>query len=528
MPGWVTRSARRFAAFIALAAIIVCGCGRETRPTGASGAEARRLPGGSGSANVTYQPTAHVLRRSEGLAALRGMSHDGSTLLLEAKDSRVASLKAGDVLLIQGLLARKVLAVERQGSNVAALTRQATLGEAIQHAYIRLNAPIRFTPHLARLERDSGLERLWNRVTGWTTPALLAQSPDAEKLKKAEADGHADAALGLAMNAVTGVFEGWDTTFSATPGASRVDLSLKLTKDVGGFRAVITGEGYLSDFDLSSAIDVERGIVEQVQLAHKKVNGVMNFKWEVAKDTPGALSGDDRIKLPAAASIPLYQYLEGFPLYLEISSAIIIKPAISGGKEYSRGAFRITYDGYQSFQAKPGNVDANGNVTGDIAFLESQNISAMAPMGMVVAFAAPRMELSFGVSRVVNVGDMETAAAVVDGIAERLVKRTFGDEGWERWKNSPAGGVSMGQAVEKAVSSDAAGYLEMVTSSGMSNSGMSAIFPCTRTDLHLTVKVGASAQAFGLSLGRVEHEIFKKDVTRVDPPGTKLCENAGG
>jgi hypothetical protein len=528
MPRWVHHSAHRLPALVLFTASLLFGCGRPGGRLGASAGEARRLPGGSGSASVTYQANTHLLKRAEGLSLLKGASHDGSTLLLDAKDRRVASLKAGDVLLIQGLLVRKVLAVEPRGSRLAALTRQATLGEAIQQGHIRLSAPIRFTPRVARLERRPGLERLWDRLTGWSTPALHAQSPDAERLKKAEADGHTDAALGLAKSAVTGVFEGWETTFSATPGAGRLDLSLTLKRNVGGFRALITGQGYLTDFDLSSGIDVERGIVEQLELAHKKLNGVMNFKWEVAKDDPGPLSEDDRIKLPAAASIPLYQYLEGFPLYLEISSALIIKPAISGGKEYSRGAFRITYDGYQSFQAKAGNIDANGSVTGDIAFVESQNISAMAPMGMVVAFAAPRLELTFGVSRVVDMEDIETAADAVDGIAEGLVKRTFGEEGWERWKNSPAGGVSMGQAAKKAVSSDAAGYLELVTSSGMSNSGMSAIFPCTRTDLNLTVKVGASAQAFGLSLGRVEQEIFKKAVTRVDPPGTKLCENAGG
>jgi hypothetical protein len=456
------------------------------------------------------------------------VSHDGTTLLLAATDPQVTSLKAGDALVIQGLLARKVLAVERRGARIAVLTRQATLGEAVRQAHIRVNAPIRFTPRLVRREPVTGQGRTWWWMLGSTTPPVAAQAPDAEQLKKAEAEGRTEAAKKLAKSAVSGVFEGWETTFSAVPGAGRLDLSVTLKRNVGGFRGLITGQGYLTDFDMSSGIDVERGVVEQLQLAHKNLNGVMNFKWEVAKDDPGPLSEDDRIKLPAAASIPLYQYLEGFPLYLEISSALIIKPAISGGKEYSRGAFRITYDGYQSFAAKAGNIDANGEVTGDIAFVESQNISAMAPMGMVVAFAAPRLELTFGVSRLVDMEDIETAANAVDGIAKELVTRTFGEEGWQRWKSSPAGGVSLGEAAEKAVSSDAAGYLELVTSSGMSNSGMSAIFPCTRTDLELRVKVGASAQAFGLSLGRVEREILTKKVTRIDPPGTKLCEKAGG
>ena len=513
-----------FVAFAA-AALWLDGCGRsEVRPY----REARRLPGGSGSATVTYKPTTRVLQHTEGLSALKAVSSDGSTLLLESKDPRVKSLKPGGVLVIQGLLARKVLAVDARGSEIAVLTAQATLGDAIERGRIRLEAPIRFVPAVSQHGQAPGHESLWGRMTEWATPTLHAQAPDAEGLKKAEAEGQTEAAEKLAENVVSGVFEGWETTFSAVPGAGRLNISITLKKDVGGFRALITGQGYLADFDLSSGIDVDRGMVEQLELAHKNVNGVMNFKWEVAKDDPGPLSADDRIKLPAAVSIPLYQYLEGFPLFLEISSALIIKPAISGGKEYSRGAFRITYDGYQSFQAKEGNIDANGNVTGDIAFVESQNISAMAPMGMVVAFAAPRMELSFGVSRVLKFDEVKEAAERVDQIAEQLGTRMFGEDGWERWKKSPAGSVSLGKAAENAVASDAAGYLELVTSSGMSNSGMSAIFPCTRTDLHLMVKVGAAAQVFGQSLGRADQEIFKKDVTRVDPPGTKLCENAGG
>jgi hypothetical protein len=490
-------------AAMAVAMGSVGGCGRRA---GRIPEEPPRLSGGSGSAAVTYRPETHVLEREEGYRAFRGTSSDGWALLFDSKDPKLQSLKTGDVLLIKGLLARKVVAADVHGSRVLVLTRLAALGEAIQDGRIRLNAPIRFTRSSSR-----------HAFRLWAVPALSAQSPEQVPSSDDPTGQHA----------VSGEFQGWETTFTVVPGAGRLDISLTLRKDVGGFRALITGQGYLADFGLSSGIDVERSVVQQLQLAHKNLNGVMNFKWEVAKDSPGALSGDDRIKLPAAITIPLYQYLGGFPLFLDISSAIIIKPAISGGNEYSRGAFRITYDGYQSFQAKEGNIDASGNVTGDIAFLESQNISAMAPMGMVVAFAAPRIELSFGVSKIFKFGDMKEASGAVDKLADEFAKHALGKEGYDRWKSSPPGQFSMGQNVANAMASDAAGYIELVSSSGMSNSGMSAIFPCTRTDLHFWVKVGASAQTFGLQLGKVEQEIFKKDFTRIDPPGTKLCEQVG-
>jgi hypothetical protein len=39
--------------------------------------------------------------------------------------------------------------------------------------------------------------------------------------------------------------------------------------------------------------------------------------------------------------------------------------------------------------------------------------------------------------------------------------------------------------------------------------------------------VGASAEAWGASVGTVSKEIFKKSMTRVDPPGMRLCEDIG-
>jgi hypothetical protein len=492
-------------------------------PVDAGGAA---VAGGSGSARVTYRPNVVVVEREEGLDALADVSRDGSTLVFESADPKWRRLEAGSVLLIEGWLARKVLAVDVDGSQVGVLTEPAALGDIAADAHIRLDAPVRFTAsHAGGIE--SPFLVAWKELATLASPTVYAQAPDAERARKAEADGRADAAKKLASGSVSGIFSGWETTYSAVPAAGRLNLSLQMTKKLSGFVAQINGEGYLADFDLASDIAVERGIVERLQLTHKKINGVMNVTWVVAKESPGPLNLDDRVKLPAAISIPLHQFLGGFPLYLEISSAVIIKPAITGGKEYSRGAFRITYDGYQSFTAREGTIDSEGNVTGEVHVLESQGISAAAPLGMVLAMAAPRIELSVGVSKVLKFDDLQEAAGNADKIAELLITRVFGKDAYEKFKSSPAGGLAPGKIVGAAMGSDAAGYLELVTTSGMSASGMSAFTPCTRTDLNFLVRVGASAQAFGKEVAKVSEEIFRKQVSRVNPPGVKLCDGIG-
>lgn len=485
------------------------------------------VAGGRGNARITYQPEVRILKQEDWFRALAGLSSDGFTLLFDTAQPEFRSLREGDVFMVEGLIARKVLATEVIDKEIAVLTQAATIEEVVRDGQVELDVPVRFSAAHTRTSsaRPSRTRpgSAWGQLADFAVPTAYAQSPEAEALRRGERAGTADAVKGLAKNAIQGVFEGWETTFSAVPGDGRADISLHLTKDVGGFKAVITGEGYLSDFDFSSGIDVEQGFLDRMELAHRKLNGVINFNWEIGKETPGGHTDDDRIKLPAALSIPLYQYLSGFPLFLEISGALIIQPVVTGGQQYSQGSFRVTYDGTQSFRVKEGNLDADGNSTGEVEFVKSQNISALAPVGMVVAVAAPRIELSFGTTKILSPDNLATAAKRVDMIAEQLIKRTLGEEAYDRLKASPLGDLSMSEAVKNSVASDAAGYIEIVSTAATTHSGSSVITPCTRTELMMAVRVGASAQVFGQKLGETKRDLHKHEMMRVDPPGTRLC-----
>jgi hypothetical protein len=302
---------------------------------------------------------------------------------------------------------------------------------------------------------------------------------------------------------------------------------LTLTKNVGGFVAKIDGQGYISNFDFSSSFGVDQGITDRITTGFKDLNGEMNFQWEVGKDTPGVENTKSRIKLPAAVSIPLAQFLDGFPLFLDVSSAILISPAVSGGKEYSKGSFHITYDGYQNFNIAKGNVDGGGSVNGKATIDDPTNLSAVAPMGLVVAFAAPRLELSFGAAKVLKMDTIKVAADRVDFLADQVAKRLLGPKDYQAFKDGPYGQLKLSKAADNVLKSDAAAYFEMVSSSGMSFSGDSAILPCSRTDVTLVGTVGGSGEMLGQSVGESSKEIFRQAFSRVTPPGVKLCESIG-
>lgn len=513
---------------LAIAAIAVIslttGCNRQAEAPALGGAptSAPRNAGGSGSATVTYKPGVHVIEQAEGTDALISVSSDGSTLVFDRRRGSIPAMIDGEVIVIKGLLARKIVASETNGDEVAILTIPAGLLDIVTDAKIHVQTPIRFGS--AQASTASIVAHApWESALSAIVPTVYAQSPTEERRKAAEEKGKKDAFGNIASAPYHAIFDGWETKFSAAPEPGRVNLSLQLKKSLANVAAVITGEGYLADFDFSSDIDVEHGVVERAQLAYKKLNGLMNFKWEIQTTAAGALRGNAKMKLPAAIEIPLYQYLGGLPLFLEISSAVIIKPAFGAEYEFARGGFRITYDGYQSFRAKDGNVDADGTVTGDINLQESEAGSG-APVGLVLAFAAPRIELSIGVSKVLKFDGFKEAASKADKYFDTLVTKVYGADALAKFKASPMSSVTAGKIVDAALGSSAAAYIELTTSSGVSHSGSAAMVPCTRTDLHMSAAVGASAKAFGQSVGDAEKVIFKKDITRIVPSEDMLCK----
>jgi hypothetical protein len=517
---------------VVAALILAAACGKADTPAATGGAtaaagapfaEAPRNPGGSGSAQVTYKSGVHVIEHADGYNALISVSTDGSTLVFDRTRGKIPAMADGDVFVIKGLVARKVVAAMTNGNEIAVMTTAAALPDIVSDAKIHVESPIRFGRPQTAAAPNVEHGRLRTVADAIVRP-LVAQSPTEERRKAAEAAGKKDAFGNIASAPYKALISGWETDFSATPADGRLNITMKFKKSIANATALVTGEGYLADFDFSSDIDVERSTVDRVQLAYKKLNGTMNFKWAVQTTEKGALRGNARMKLPAAIEIPLYQYLAGLPLFLEVSSAVIIKPAFGAEYEFSHGAFRITYDGYQSFRAKDGNVDTDGNVTGDIT-LEDSDAGAGAPVGLVLAFAAPRVELSIGVSKILKFDGFKEAAEKADGYLDQIITKAFGAEGLEKYKSSPMSKVTGGKIVDAALGSSAAAFIELTTSSGQSHSGTAAMVPCTRTDLYITATVGANASAFGAAVGNADKQIFRKDVTRVRPSEDMLCKS---
>lgn len=492
----------------------------------ATGSGARSsLTAASGHAKVTYQPSVKLMGQDEGQKALIGLSSNDAALLFDASDATAKSLKAGDVLVIKGWIARNVIAAESTPDGVMVLTQQATITDVIQDGEIAFQQPVRFgAPAAALGPLPNPFPRLGSL---FRLPTVHAQSPESNAMSQSEQKGTRDAYDNILKAPLNALFEGWNVQYSATTEPGKLNLNFTLTRNAAGFVALITGQGYISDFDFNSTMGVQNSAMQQIEADYKNLQGLMNFHWQVAKDTGGVMAEESRIKLPGAIGIPLWKMLDGIPLYLEISSALLIHPGITGGSEVSRGSFRVTYDGYQSFTAKKGTIDANGNVTGDIQLVEHDNISPTAPLAMLVSFAAPRVELTLGIDKIVDASNIQKAADYVDSAADAIAKQLLSPSQYNAFKLGPLGNFTLGGALKNTLSTSAAATLQFIGTSATSYTGMSTVTPCSRADLNLVANVGVSAVAVGQSLGSASKDIFKIAHTAVDPPGTKLCDNIG-
>jgi hypothetical protein len=457
------------------------------------------------------------MEEEEGRGAIIGISTYENALLFDPSNATARALRTGDVLMIKNLIARKVLAAEETPDGVIVLTEKAALTDLIQDGQIHIEMPVRYGPLQATVPKPRSF---WSLDL---VPPAYAQSPEGVMAGKAASKGAKDAYNNMVKSFWSDLIDDWETTFSAAPSEGKTDLNITCKKEISGFKAVITGQGYLSNFGFQSDISISKSTLQKMETAFKNLNGAMTIQWLVATESGGVRANESRIKLPGAIDTPLAPLVGGIPLNLEVSAAILIHPAITGGREYTKGQFKITYDGYQHFKVKPANIDSDGSLNGNIELGDHQDLSPTAPLGMVVAFCAPRIELSLGLNKIGKL-DSRKAVDIVDKIADKIAKRLLSPE---QYQNFQQNGIHLAKLLKQTLSTDAAAYFQTIGTSASSFSGNSAISPCSRYDLTFVAQVGAGAELVGISLGKFNKDIWTKTLTKVDPPGMALCENIG-
>ena len=409
------------------------------------------------------------------LDSLKSISSDNRVLVFDASDRTASQLKQGTILFVPGLAMRKVVATAEQDGKLVVGTEDAKLLEVFRNADIHWTNPVDFGAAQSRLDE------LFDIIE----PKAYAAAP----------------------LSVSGEDDGWNYTVTATPQPGQLNLEMTVSRSYNGVKVKIDGAGYMRNFVNAVRIGIKDGHLEELDYKNSDLNGVINFNWEAGKEGAGVEAAEQQVKLPSSFTIPLP--IGGIPFSLEVSEALLIHPAFTGGSEIARGRFRVEYNGAQGFDFKEGNVNPDGQSDAQGSIVEQFSVAPIAPVGFVVAAALPRVELKLGSDSLWQTVKKYAPPGLADGLVNALSKTPFGQ--WFK------------QKVSDKLKTNAAAYAQVIISTSTIAAGQGALIPCQRAQLIITITVGANATVLGEKKGDVSKDIFRQEKKVVVPP-TKACE----
>jgi len=140
-----------------------------------------------------------------------------------------------------------------------------------------------------------------------------------------------------ARNSLSGEDDGWAYNSQGIAAAGQTQPHLDVSRKYNGLAVKVTGSGSVQNFETAATIMIKDSQLKYFDYQNKNLNGQVNFGWEAAKDEPGVEAMEQKIKLPSCFVIPLP--IGGIPFSLEVSEALLLHPAFTGGKEVAADAF---------------------------------------------------------------------------------------------------------------------------------------------------------------------------------------------
>jgi len=306
---------------------------------------------------------------------------------------------------------------------------------------------------------------------------------------------------------VSGEDDGWKYTVSAAPQPGKLNFQMEVSRSYNGIIVKVDGSGYVQNFESAASINIKDSQLQTMDFENNGMNGIANFNWEAAKDAAGVEAMEQRVKLPTSFSIPMP--IGGVPFSLELSEALLLHPAFTGGKEVARGRFHVEYNGSEGFKIDQGNISQDGNGTAEGSIVDHFSLAPVAPVGFVAAVVLPRLELKLGTDTVFQVIKKYTPPGLADGILNALKKTPFG-----QW---------IQQNVSDKLKTTGAAYAQLVISTSTIAAGAGSLVPCQRAQLITTIAVGANATVLGSKVGNLSKDIFHQEKNVTIPP-LKACE----
>lgn len=355
----VNHTGRRVWSLIAvlLVSVFLIGCTASTGSTGKSdgGNHASSSPGkntGSspkGGDDHTADPLPDpkikladdvvVVRRTKG-KTVKGGGDDGASILLDGTNADVKKLKVGSVMLLTGVGAGRVTALDNVSGDVAV-------------SY----GPVKLTDVVADGELN------WDNTAVDMSSGIVNVSQDMPEVSGASVEPAAFNLRGDDVKVKIGDFE---TKFGWTPSDNGGgDLQVELTP-TSQFAGNITIDVNLKPLEIGGGAKVRAGKVDFFNLDFKNMQGTAKVTTELQSLLQtAALHIPPFFKVPVSVSIPVP--IAGIPFTLTIGATLQIDMSFSNSGGSLKGEANFDFGGPTKFAYRGGSVTVGGKRTASAA-----------------------------------------------------------------------------------------------------------------------------------------------------------------
>jgi hypothetical protein len=454
--------------------------------------------------DVKYSSSLLRIEPGQFIHALRSISADHSVYIFDKSSQVARSLQPGRIFLVPGLTLQKVIATAEDGPDLIVGAGEAPITEAIQSGTIKWTHEVDFQ-QAARQQKfalathtspQAGLLAAWQVLIQRLVPSAMAEESD----------------TGDAGSAGEG---GWTNSTEAQADPSGLNFKLDMEKkaDAAGVSASIVISGHVHNFRNAVSMLISDSKLQSFDFHNTGMTIDGNLVWTVSKEKPGVDTNEENIRLPISFSVPLI--IGGLPFSLELGEAVMFKPGFTSGGELAKGGFKFQVSGDNGFKWNGGEPASDGDSNGDGSIDDHGGVAPAAPFAILIALAAPRIELSTGPEAAFQ--QLNRLALVPQTLKDRL-KVAIG-----LLSKSNAFAQWLQQQAAEALKAKGAAHVQLITSTSATIGGAAALIPCQRTQLVLTGNAGLSASFFQLLQKDYEVNFFRQEKAITIPP-IKGCQ----
>jgi hypothetical protein len=419
---------------------------------------------------------------------LKAVSPDGSALVFDASDRRLQGLKAGDVLFLEHLGARKVIDVEKDGSQVGLITDDASLSDFIQDGHIQFTAPINFASAHAEVLPPGDAGSLMRSLSSLLfEPTLLY------------ADTANTGSIGMQAK---GTVDKWEFEASGTRKGDGLTLTLSATKDLGGLKAKVTATGDVKHISTSFNANIQGGKMQDFQY-NTPMQGTLHITWAAQTLGQNLGIGESRLALPPLAKQVIDVY--GLPFLFQVNVNLIFKPGFGTPHDAASGGFDFDYDGAGGLIVHGSQSSSEGKLQATPTVQKTTSTS-LAAHGIVLAVNAPKISVSIGTDSFKEALNQLLPQTITSwSWFQRLQQKLFSNK------------LSKQKGPGDFFKINGGAYIQLVAEFDYAASGPLSLVPCTMTHFNMYAQAGADAQVLAIKATSPTVEWFKSSKTWRNP-----------